>query len=100
MAGIKPEPIVSESSPLKLAGAPFKPLTQDERAMFQTQVNEIYLAFTKAIASKRDVKAEALQGQVFSGEDAVQNGMADGLADDLEEMISLISSNGLPESPK
>jgi ClpP class serine protease len=48
IAGIKPEAIVSESSPLKLAGASFKPLTSDERAMFQAQVNEIYLQFTKS----------------------------------------------------
>ena len=89
-AGIKPEPIVSESSPLKLAGAFFKPLTDDERAMFQKDVDRIYSEFVAAISAKRTVQADYLKGQVVSGEQAVTVGFADGLANDLEEMLTLI----------
>lgn len=91
MEGIKPNPIVSESSPLKLAGAYFKPMTDDERAMFQKDVDTIYSKFVAAISAKRSVNADYLKGQVVDGDVAVTVGLADGLVMDLDEAISLIS---------
>ncbi len=91
MDGIKPEPIVSAGSSLKLAGADFKPLTDAERAMFQADVDKIYSQFTAAIAAKRTVQPEYLKGQVVDGETAVNVGLADGLANDIEGVITLLA---------
>jgi ClpP class serine protease len=102
MAGIKAEAIVSEGSTMKLAGASFKPLTDTERKMFQADVNVIRQQFIAAIRSKRDVSAETYEGEkggaVFSGEDAVKNGLADGLVNDFDEFADLISQ-GSPHTP-
>ena len=76
----------------KLAGASFKPLTDDEKAMFQEGVDRIYSKFTGAVTSKRTIDAKLLQGQVFDGEQAVTNGFADGLVNDADEMLALISA--------
>ncbi len=91
MEGSKPDPIVSEASPLKLAGADFKPLSDEERAMFQAEVNATYNKFAAAIAAKRTVNPDYLKGQVVDGETAVNVGFADGLANDLDEVITVVT---------
>jgi len=92
IAGVKPNPIVSESSPLKLAGADFKPLTDTERAMFQADVDGMYTQFVGAINAKRQCNAEFLKGQVVDGTKAVEVGLADGLANDMEEMLTILAT--------
>jgi signal peptide peptidase SppA len=65
-------------------GAPFKPLTDDERAMFQAEVNKIGEMFRAAVNSKRpQVSNDAMQGQSFFGENAIETGLIDGIVTDL-----------------
>lgn len=72
----------------KLAGAPFKPMTDEERAMFQGRIDKAYGAFTAAVNGKRTVEAGVMQGQVFDGEDAVKAGLSDGIFPSLQKMIA------------
>lgn len=76
----------------KLSGAPFKALSDDERAMFKADVDEIKAEFDAAILSKRKVDPEYLEGQIFNGKKAVQIGLIDGLVNNLEEAIALTST--------
>lgn len=60
-----------------------KPLSPDERAILQNQVNRGYDEFTKAVAAGRH-KTQAYinsigQGRVWTGEQAVKNGLVDRL---------------------
>ncbi|MHB8208534.1 signal peptide peptidase SppA [Mucilaginibacter sp.] len=60
-----------------------KPLSPDERAILQNQVNHGYDDFTKAVAAGRH-KTQAYinsigQGRVWTGEQAIQNGLVDRL---------------------
>lgn len=74
----------------KLAGAPFKPMGDEERAMFQAGVDKIRDQFHGAVKAKRPgIKAEAMEGQCFDGDDAVKNGLADYIAETREEVIEL-----------
>jgi signal peptide peptidase SppA len=75
----------------KVAGASFRPMSDEERAMFQADVDKIYTAFKSAVTSKRDIEDEDLQGQVFSGDDVVNKGFADGHLNSLGELMQMIS---------
>ena len=60
-----------------------KPLSPDERAILQNQVNRGYDEFTKAVAAGRH-KTQAYinsigQGRVWTGEQAIKNGLVDRL---------------------
>ena len=62
-----------------------RPLTEDERLIIQHQVNKIYNTFTKKVADGRN-KSQAYidsigQGRVWSGTEALNNGLVDRLGD-------------------
>jgi signal peptide peptidase SppA len=85
MEGIKVNAIASGK--YKLAGASFKPLTDDEREMFQAESDRIYEKFKQAVVSVRAVDEKYLQGQVYRGEVAAELGFTDGVIDDLDELL-------------
>jgi capsid assembly protease len=76
----------------KLSGASFKPLTDDERAMFQADVNKTYAAFKSAILSNRDVADSDMQGQVFDGDTAVAKGFCDGTLNSLQDAANIFNN--------
>lgn len=73
----------------KLAGAPFRALTAEEAAQIQARVDGIGVAFRAALTASRTIAAEDMEGQTFSGEEAVAKGFADGLANDLQEVLEI-----------
>lgn len=85
--GIKAESITSGK--YKDMGANFRPMTDDERKMMQARVDGIGKAFRAALTAVRTIAAEDMEGQTFSGEEAVAKGFADGLANDLEEVLEI-----------
>lgn len=90
MEGLKVNAI--SAGKFKLAGASFKPLTDEERAMFQEGIDRIYKQFTAAVNSKRTISSDNMQGQVWDGALSVEKGLVDGLANDLDECIKLVLS--------
>lgn len=85
--GIKVNPI--SSGKYKLAGAWFKPMTDDERKMLQARCDSIYEKFKTAATAVRKVDDEFLQGQVFYGDEAAKIGMVSGLVDSMEDVLAL-----------
>lgn len=87
--GAKAEAI--KSGEFKDSGSPFKPLTDEERAMMQSMVNEYFGRFEDLVKRHRTMEgkrlADVTDGRVFSGEQAVLLGLADrtGLLDDAVE---------------
>lgn len=71
----------------KLAGASFKPMTDEERAMFQARVERYYAQFTAAVNHKRDIAQEYMEGQVLDGEQSVEAGLSDGVFPSLEDVL-------------
>jgi len=88
--GVKVNPIVNGK--YKIMGADFQPLTDEQKAMFQADVDKIAVKFKSAVTSKRTIDANNLEGQVFDGEDAVKNNFCDGICNDVDEVISLITT--------
>lgn len=80
------------SGKFKLSGAWFREMTDEERAMFQAEVDALGVKF-RALVSARwpDLPASAQQGQTFSGEEWTAMGASDGLANDLDELLEVLS---------
>lgn len=71
----------------KLLGAYWKPLTDEERAILQADVDKIYAQFKEAVGLYRVVDSKFMQGQIFDGEQAVQIGLCDGLVEGMDELL-------------
>lgn len=72
-------------------GLPGKPLSQADRDLLQARVDEINGWFLAAVRSARPkVSQDTMQGQVFSGVQAEQRGLIDGLVSGWDEFLKLI----------
>jgi protease-4 len=71
----------------KLAGASFKPLSETERAMFQSGVDKLHAQFKDAVLRNREIDTSCLEGQCFDGDAAVANGMVDWLVESITEAL-------------
>ena len=68
-----------QSGPLKDMGSPFNGLSEEERAVMQSIVDEFYARFIGIIREARQVQSEetAFDGRVFTGEQAYELGLVD-----------------------
>ncbi|EPR44554.1 signal peptide peptidase SppA, 36K type [Desulfovibrio sp. X2] len=91
--GIKHELIVSGK--YKGAGSPFEPLTDEQRDYLQALVLNIHQQFVNDVAEARKLpreKVEALaQGQAFTGQQALANGLVDSLGG-LDDAVDLLKA--------
>jgi signal peptide peptidase SppA len=71
----------------KTMGAYWKPLTAEERAMVQADVDRIYAEFKEAVRLHREIDDQYMQGQIFDGRQAVEIGLCDGLVDGIEDLL-------------
>jgi signal peptide peptidase SppA len=72
--GIKVE--VFAAGKFKSAGTPGVPLTDDQRALIQSDVEEIATDFRTAVLARgRKIPADAMEGQTFSARKAVNNSL-------------------------
>jgi len=80
LVGMRSEAI--KSGPMKDMGSPLKPMTDAERAVMQAMVNEYYERFKQVVAASRKLEGQRLEqasdGRVFTGQQAVAAGLADG----------------------
>ena len=87
MAGIKM--VVIKSGKFKGAGIEGTSLNADQIENLQASVDTIHAEFKDAVNMKRKlVKAEAMEGQVFSGKQAATQGLVTGLADSFNAALA------------
>lgn len=88
----------------KDAGAEYKPMSQDAKALFQDMLNDVLAQFKKAIVDGRKLKPEVVDqyadGRVFTGNQAVKLGFADqvGTWDDARKALGEMT--GLGDDPE
>ena len=90
-AGVKVNAVVSGK--YKVTGANFKPLTEDEREMLQAESNKIHADFKAAMNLHRSIADEDMQGQVFYGAAAAEKNYTDGIVDDLDSVLAMLSTS-------
>lgn len=75
--------IVIKTGELKDAGSPTRPLTESERQYFQSLIDSMLDQFVSAVAIGRNMKEEDVRkladGRVFTGLQALENGLIDDL---------------------
>jgi ClpP class serine protease len=92
--------VVIKSGKLKAIGVPGLPITAEEQAHLQEGVDAIYNDFASSVLMTRKmVKAEDMQGQVFSGKQAASKGLVTGLADSFEQAVSMWADNSIAPGP-
>jgi protease-4 len=73
----------------KTAGAPWKPLSNDERDYLQNRVDEIGAMFRDEVSMARpQIQRSDMEAQVYLGADAVRLGFADQIVVGLDEAIA------------
>jgi protease-4 len=95
--GIRTEAI--KSAPLKGAPSPFEPLDEGGRAASQAVVDDMYDLFLDLLAERRGLEpsaaAQLADGRVFTGRQAVANGLVDDIGGEQEALAWLESARGV-----
>ncbi len=80
------------SGKFKDSGSEYRAMREDEKALFQEMIGEVYGQFRKTVQDERKLSNEMMDkyadGRVFTGEFAVRNGFADQLGS-LEDATKL-----------
>jgi protease-4 len=95
---------VVKSGEMKDLGSPVRDLTEDERAMVQELVDDVYEQFVSAVSTNRALDADSVRvladGRVMSGARAAEAGLVDRTAT-LQEALDLAGEmSGLGERPR
>ena len=92
--------IVIKAGQHKAIGVPGTEVTDAHQAHLQEGVDEIHTDFKAAVLKTRKmVKAEDMEGQVFSGKQAAQRGLVTGLADSFNEAVAMWAENSIAPAP-
>ena len=92
--------IVIKAGQHKAIGVPGAEVTTEQQAHLQEGVNEIHGDFKAAVLKTRKlVKAEDMEGQVFSGKQAAQRNLVTGLADSFNEAVEMWAENSIAPAP-
>jgi protease-4 len=96
--------IVIKTGSYKDAGSPTRPLTDEERVYIQSLVDSMHNQFISAVALSRNMKEEDVRkladGRVFTGQEAVENGLVDEIGsygDAIAEAARLAGIDGEPK---
>lgn len=99
LSALDSPPTIIRRSDGKAAGNPYEPLSDATRANFQGQIDDIYAAFVRAVASNRGTTAAKVQAQYGAGmtvlaPDAKRAGMVDRVAPLDEVLDEAVKSAG------
>ena len=94
------EPVTIKSSELKGVPSPVEPLTPEGRAVTESVVLDLYDFFVDLVKKRRPIDVEAVRrladGRVFSGRQAVENGLIDAIGDEANAIDWMVRERDLP----
>ncbi|HXJ84655.1 MAG TPA: signal peptide peptidase SppA [Candidatus Methylomirabilis sp.] len=77
-------PLAIKSGAMKDAGSPFRPLTPEERAVFQGLIDDMFARFVKLIVQSRKISEERVRqfadGRIYTAQQALELGLIDKVA--------------------
>ncbi len=89
--GVKPEAV--KSTPLKAQPNPLEPFTPAARAAIEDVIGELYAMFVGLVKERRDLSPDQLawatDGRVFTGRQALDNGLVDAIGGEPEARLWL-----------
>jgi protease-4 len=100
----KTESIVIKSGEMKDAGSPTRPLTEAERAYFQSLIDNMYNQFVSAVADGRKMDAGLVRkladGRVYTGQEAKNIGLVDELGTLQDAVAAAAKLGGITGKPE
>jgi protease-4 len=95
-------PLAIKSGPMKDAGSPFRSLTDPERAVFQSIIDDMFTRFVSLIVKSRGLSEDRVRafadGRVYTADQALALGLVDRIAY-LEDVVALARERaGLDEA--
>jgi protease-4 len=95
-------PLAIKSGPMKDAGSPFRSLTEAERAVFQSIIDDMYGRFVGLIVQSRKLPEDRVRaladGRVYTADQALRLGLVDRIGY-LEDVVALAKQRaGLDEA--
>jgi protease IV len=100
----KMQDVVIKSGAFKDAGSETRPLTEEERAYFQSLINNMYSQFVSTVASSRNMKDEDVRkladGRVYTGQEAKKDGLVDELGTLQDAIDAAARMAGIVGEPK
>jgi protease IV len=100
----KMQSVVIKSGALKDSGSGARPLTVEEKAYFQSLINNMYGQFVSAVASSRNMKEEEIRkladGRVYTGQEAKANRLIDELGTFQDAVDAAAKMAGIQGEPK
>lgn len=95
--GIRTDTITAGSN--KAMGSGMEPMTDEQREIFQSLVDEAYEQFVGLVAEGRDMKLDEVKkladGRIYTAKQALENGLIDGIATYAEAVLDMQSAYGL-----
>jgi len=71
----------------KSAGTPCTTLSEEQRELLQNNVNDNWEVFKQAVTRRRNIAAESMEGQSFTGEKAISLGLVDANINSLPQLL-------------
>lgn len=85
-------------------GSPERPLTPEERSLFQAMVDDVHSQFVAAVVEGRKMPAEKVQeladGRIFTGQQAKDLGLVDSLGNLYDAIRTAKDLAGIPGEPE
>ena len=97
------EPLTVKSGPLKAAPNPFEPIDDVAKSAMQGLISDMFEVFVEMVATRRDMSVDAVttlaDGRVYTGQQAVANGLIDEIGGRREALRWLENEAGVtPEA--
>ena len=98
------DPMVFKSGPYKDMGSSSRVITEQEQYIFQGMVDDIYEQFVSTVAEGRGLEIDQVRkladGRVFTGNQAVQNGLVDKLGNYYDAIDLAAELSGIEGEPQ
>jgi protease-4 len=100
----KMQDVVIKSGAFKDAGSSTRPLTEEEKAYFQSLINNIYAQFVSSVASSRNMKEEEVRkladGRIYTGQEAKANHLIDEIGTLQDAIAAAAKMAGIAGEPR
>jgi protease-4 len=100
----KMQSVVIKSGTFKDAGSPTRPLTEEEKAYFQSLINNMYGQFVSTVANGRKMEEVQVRkmadGRVYTGQEAKTAGLVDELGSYQDAIAAAAKMAGIEGTPK
>ncbi len=98
------DPLILASGPLKAQPSPFAPLSPEGRLVLEGVLADLQGRFVAIVAAGRHMPEERVReladGRVFTGRQALANGLVDAIGGEREARAHLLQAHGIPERPE